>query len=63
MPVHPRLARILRGRAAIWSGTPDQGAANRDAKNTLIRNLAVWVVHSQVAWVDHNAAVLILTQI
>ena len=36
------LSITLRGRLAIWSGTPDQGTANRTEKNQLIRNLAVW---------------------
>ncbi|MDQ3997915.1 MAG: MBG domain-containing protein [Gemmatimonadota bacterium] len=40
--VAPRLKSVLTGRVAVWSGTPDQGDANRDAKNTLIRNLATW---------------------
>ncbi len=35
-----RLAGVLTGRVAVWSGTPDQGRGNREFKNALIRNLA-----------------------
>ena len=38
--VAAKLSAALTGRAAVWSGTPDQGKANRDAKDQLIRNLA-----------------------
>jgi hypothetical protein len=34
-----KLSGVFTGRVAVWSGTPDQGKANREAKNTLIRNL------------------------
>jgi hypothetical protein len=39
-----RLRAALLGRRALWSGTPDQGAAldTRPLKDRLIRNLAVW---------------------
>src|SRR6059036_2911659 len=37
-----RLSTALRGRLAVWSGTPDQGSASRPEKDQLIRNLAVW---------------------
>jgi hypothetical protein len=37
-----RLKTVVTGRIAIWSGTPDQGDADRDLKNTLIRNLSTW---------------------
>src|SRR2546426_897668 len=37
-----RLSLALQGRLVVWSGTPDQGAQNRDLKDKLIRNLAVW---------------------
>src|SRR5438034_273650 len=40
--VAERLRTVLRGRIAVWSGTPDQGSTNRTEKSTLIRNLAVW---------------------
>ncbi len=40
--VAERLRTVLRGRIAVWSGTPDQGTTNRPEKSTLIRNLAVW---------------------
>src|SRR2546422_7979209 len=41
-PVAYRLSTMLRGRLVVWSGTPDQGTSNRDLKDKLIRNLAVW---------------------
>jgi hypothetical protein len=41
-PVASRLKGAFTGRVAVWSGTPDQGEANREAKNTLLRNLAGW---------------------
>src|SRR2546428_5339492 len=37
-----RLSLALQGRLVVWSGTPDQGTQNRDPKDKLIRNLAVW---------------------
>src|SRR2546428_9277517 len=37
-----RLSVALQGRLIVWSGTPDQGTQNRDLKDKLIRNLAVW---------------------
>src|SRR5436309_6097300 len=40
--VAERLRIVLRGRIAVWSGTPDQGTTNRTEKSTLIHNLAVW---------------------
>src|SRR5947208_949701 len=40
--VAERLRTVLRGRIAVWSGTPDQGTTNRTEKSTLIHNLAVW---------------------
>src|SRR5882724_5293671 len=40
--VAERLRTVLRGRIAVWSGTPDQGTTNRTEKTTLIRNLALW---------------------
>ena len=36
------LKAALIGRIAMWSGTPDQGAANRAMKDALIQNLAGW---------------------
>jgi hypothetical protein len=36
------LKAALIGRIALWSGTPDQGATNRPAKDALIQNLAAW---------------------
>lgn len=36
-----RLAQSV-GRVAVWSGTPDQGSANRAEKDALLRNLAAW---------------------
>jgi hypothetical protein len=36
------LKAALIGRMALWSGTPDQGATNRAAKDALIQNLAAW---------------------
>ncbi|HEX8274376.1 MAG TPA: hypothetical protein VF615_17190 [Longimicrobiaceae bacterium] len=44
-----RLAGVLTGRVAVWSGTPDQGRGNRDAKNTLIRNLAAYAAEGAEA--------------
>src|SRR2546422_7835370 len=41
-PVAYKLSTVLRGRLVVWSGTPDQGTSNRDLKDKLIRNLAVW---------------------
>src|SRR5213595_1548492 len=40
--VAERLRTVLRGRIAVWSGTPDQGTTNRTEKSTLIRNLVLW---------------------
>src|SRR5437899_8783060 len=40
--VAERLRTVLRGRIAVWSGTPDQGTTNRTEKSTLIGNLAMW---------------------
>src|SRR4051812_32474691 len=43
--VAERLRDAIMGRIAMWSGTPDLGtatSANRDQKNALIVNLAVW---------------------
>src|SRR2546428_4288809 len=37
-----RLSLALQGRLVVWSGTPDLGTPNRDLKDKLIRNLAVW---------------------
>src|SRR3989454_982567 len=37
-----RLSLALQGRLVVWSGTPDQGTNNRDLKDKLIQNLAVW---------------------
>src|SRR5256712_558570 len=37
-----RLSVALQGRLVVWSGTPDQGTQNRDLKDKLIQNLAVW---------------------
>src|SRR3989449_5377628 len=37
-----RLSLALQGRLVVWSGTPDQGTQNRDLKDKLIQNLAVW---------------------
>src|SRR2546428_3383308 len=37
-----RLSLALQGRLVVWSGTPEQGTQNRDLKDKLIRNLAVW---------------------
>jgi hypothetical protein len=42
--VAERLAAVLTGRVAVWSGTPDQGRGNREAKNALLRNLAAHAV-------------------
>ena len=36
------LKAALIGRIALWSGTPDQGTANRAMKDALIQNLAGW---------------------
>jgi hypothetical protein len=36
------LKAALIGRIALWSGSPDQGATNRAAKDALIQNLAAW---------------------
>jgi hypothetical protein len=43
-PVRERLGRILTGRVAVWSGTPDRGttAGKSAGKLELIRNLARW---------------------
>ena len=57
--VASRLEEVIVGRAAIWSGTPDQGAASRDAKNILLRSLARWVAGGRftglVVLQDHSA--------
>ncbi|HEU0078238.1 MAG TPA: hypothetical protein VFQ76_11345, partial [Longimicrobiaceae bacterium] len=39
-----RLSQVLRGRIAVWSGTPDRGSATGKSagKLTLIQNLARW---------------------
>ncbi|MET0400307.1 MAG: hypothetical protein ABW277_26190 [Longimicrobiaceae bacterium] len=42
--VAERLSAVLTGRVAVWSGTPDQGKGNREAKNALLRNLAAHAV-------------------
>src|ERR1043165_9681355 len=36
------LKTALIGGIAVWSGFPDQGTANRESKDQLIRNLAAW---------------------
>ena len=36
----PAFRMAINGRVAVYSGAPDQGATNRDAKNALIGNLA-----------------------
>src|SRR3954469_18372481 len=36
------LKAALIGRIALWSGSPDQGASNRAAKDALIQNLTAW---------------------
>src|ERR1041385_8361643 len=36
------LKTALIGGIAVWSGFPDQGTANRESKDQLIRNLAQW---------------------
>ena len=36
------LRSALIGGLAVWSGFPDQGTANRESKDQLIRNLAAW---------------------
>jgi len=36
------LKAALIGRIALWSGSPDQGASNRTAKDALIQNLTAW---------------------
>jgi hypothetical protein len=40
--VAQHLRQSVLGRRAFWSGTPDQGSSNRDAKNALISRLAEW---------------------
>ena len=40
--VAEHLKAALIGRLAMWSGSPDQGAANRAMKDALIQNLAGW---------------------
>jgi hypothetical protein len=40
--VAAHLRQSVLGRRAFWSGTPDQGSTNRDAKNALLVRLAQW---------------------
>lgn len=40
--VSGKLHAAIMGRIALWSGTPDQGTANRTAKNSLLQSLAHW---------------------
>ena len=43
--VAPRLHMAINGRVAVYSGAPDQGAANRDSKDAVIQNLARWAAN------------------
>jgi VCBS repeat-containing protein len=43
--VAPRLHMAINGRVAVYSGAPDQGAANRSDKDALIQNLARWAAN------------------
>src|SRR2546425_7065077 len=59
-----RLSVALQGRLVVWSGTPDQGTQNRDLKDNLIQNLAVWACGADSAPAaglivldDHSAVV------
>src|SRR6266498_3034747 len=47
--VAEHLHAALIGGLAVWSGTPDQGIANRAEKDQLIRNLAQWAGASYAA--------------
>src|SRR5690349_20153651 len=40
--VAPRFKMAINGRVAVYAGAPDQGGTNREAKNSLITNLATW---------------------
>jgi hypothetical protein len=40
--VQSQLAKVLKGRVAVWSGYPDHGTADIPQKGVLIRNLANW---------------------
>jgi uncharacterized repeat protein (TIGR01451 family) len=44
-----RLSSAFNGRNAVWSGTPDHGSTNREAKDALLRNLAGWARGDAVA--------------
>ena len=41
----PALRMAINGRVAVYSGAPDQGAMNRDAKNELIGDLTTWAAN------------------
>jgi hypothetical protein len=40
--VAAHLRKSVLGRRAFWSGTPDQGTSNREAKNALLTRLSDW---------------------
>ena len=40
--VATRFKMAINGRVAVYAGAADQGQANREAKNSLITNLATW---------------------
>jgi hypothetical protein len=40
--VASHLRKSVLGRRAFWSGAPDQGTTNREAKNALLSRLASW---------------------
>src|SRR5439155_4635798 len=46
--IAPALKMAINGRVAVYSGAPDQGAANRESKNELIANLAAWAADGHV---------------
>jgi hypothetical protein len=43
--VAPRLKMAINGRVSVYSGAPDQGAANRADKDAIIQNLARWAAN------------------
>jgi len=59
-----RLHMAINGRVAVFSGAPDQGAANRADKDALIQNLARWAAdgHTRATSLVGLVAFLDLTE-
>ncbi|MBV9772682.1 MAG: hypothetical protein JO040_01955, partial [Gemmatimonadetes bacterium] len=57
--VKTRLRQVLRGRVAVWSGTPDRGSTTGAGagKLTLIRNLGRWAVGQ---WSEGSTGLVVL---